>query len=94
MSEIAMQTIKTESDSPAGKPVTATEKLKLKLALQHAAFISDTYHHEDRSWSTQCAINRSRNRGDRIGSSLAFSYSSIGITCECASEPRLASGQG
>ena len=37
-------------------------------------------HHEDRSDSTQRTISLRRNRGLRIGSRRAFSYSSIGIT--------------
>lgn len=37
-------------------------------------------HHELLRLSTQCAMSLSRRRGDRMGSSRAFSYSSIGMT--------------
>ena len=42
--------------------------------------IARTHHQVDRRDSTQCTISFRRSRGDRIGKSRAFSYSSIGIT--------------
>lgn len=39
-----------------------------------------THHQEDRNCSTQWTISRNRRRGDRMGRSRAFSYSSMGMT--------------
>ena len=39
-----------------------------------------THHQDERSDSTQWTINLSRSLGERIGRSLAFSYSSMGMT--------------
>lgn len=38
-------------------------------------------HHEDLSDSTQWTISFNLNLGLRMGNNLAFSYSSIGMTC-------------
>ena len=40
-----------------------------------------TTHHWLCSLSIQCTTRRRRNRAERIGSSFAFSCSSIGSTC-------------
>lgn len=59
---------------------TGSERKRRRDQPRDPRMPGSTYHQEDLSCSTQCAINRKRKRADRIGSSRAFSYSSIGMT--------------
>jgi hypothetical protein len=80
-----------ESQTKKGRNVSYTHSLGNDLAypLENLKVSEDTWEHkavwtnhqEERSDSTQCTMSLSRSLGDRIGSNLAFSYSSIGITC-------------
>lgn len=48
-------------------------------------------HQFERSWSIQCTTSRRRRRGERMGSSFAFSCSGIGSSKAIQNENRAAS---
>ena len=68
-------------DIPAREPIpTIQRETSLTAEVIRKGRKGGTYHHDDLKLSIQWTINFSLSLALRIGSSRAFSYSSIGIT--------------